>query len=345
MFLKLIRINIITLIFFFIWIGYSFSAPTLNIPTNMTVSDGNKAIIPINITGASDAGIIGYSIRLDYDDAYLSNPVIITDSTFSSGKDVKGGPPQDGKGGNYLITLFSGLSVSEDGVVVKLQFDVDSNFSSTNISFVTEATKLFDATYRLVSYSSADGVLILIESGYENDVISVGKNDNDEYTTSEDGFLKMEADAFNGNGFVIAGNNAGEMTFTTNAPGGYQMLSRTWLFEVHDNKPETVTLTFSIPDMPVSVQYFTLLKASDNSSPSNYQELERATLVTEDTLEFQLSSEDILVDHYYTVGFKEKDQDMTAVSVPTLNEWGFICFAGLLILMSIARIQDIKIRS
>jgi len=341
MFLKLIRITTIYLFVFFILPGYSFSSPELNIPTNMTVSNDTQVIIPINITGVSGAGIVGYSVRIDFDDANLTNPVVITDDTLSEGEDVKGGPPQDGKGGKYLITLFSGFSASEDGVLIKLQLDIDTNFSSTNISFVSEETKLFNSTYRLITYSSSDGLLMRFDSEYENDVITIGKKDDDEVFTSEDGFLKMETDSFNGDGFIVSGHNAEVMTFSVNGPESYQMLSRSWFFEVYENKPDFVTLTFTIPDMPASVQHFALLKASDNSSFSNFAELKRPISVGQNTIEFQLSSEELEENNYYTIGFIQ--QQSNKVAIPTLNEWGMILFAGLLILMSIAKIKEVRI--
>ena len=326
------------------WMAFDcLAAPSLNIPTNLTVSS-NQVVIPINISGVSGAGIVGYALRIDYDNTWLSNPVAILDDTLSEGKDVQTGPPQDGLGGEFIITLFSGFTASEDGVLVKLQLTVDDeNFTSTDVSFITAKTSLYNASYQKITYTSSDGVLVKFESGYETESISIGKKDAFEITSSEDGDLKLETNSFDGNGFVLAAHDNDAMEFDIIPNNGYdRLLSREWYIDVHGNTPETVTLTFTIPEVTEPVLNYGLLATSDNSSASNYEEIVKSTAVIGDTIIFQLSSDQLIEKQFYTVGVKYRTEDK-AICVPTLNEWGMILFAGLLMLISVALIKQSRI--
>ncbi|ETR68840.1 MAG: hypothetical protein OMM_04319 [Candidatus Magnetoglobus multicellularis str. Araruama] len=53
----------------------------------------------------------------------------------------------------------SGFTAIEDGVLVKIQLDVDQGFTSSDISFITSETALIDASFEQLDYSASDGVL------------------------------------------------------------------------------------------------------------------------------------------------------------------------------------------
>jgi hypothetical protein len=156
--LKNIQIGFVSLLLLLSGAEYSLAALELSIAKNMTVSD-EQMTIPIKITGVLDEEISGYKIRLDYDDTHLTNPVAILDDTLSAGKDVQSNTPQDDKGGKFVIVLFSGFTAIKDGVLVKIQLDVDQGFTSSDISFITSETALIDASFEQLDYSASDGVL------------------------------------------------------------------------------------------------------------------------------------------------------------------------------------------
>jgi len=349
---KKIQTGILSLVLFFIGSGYSLAALELSIPKNMTVSDADhvtQITIPIQIKGLSSAAVSTYKIRLDYDDTGLSNsvaltnPVAIIDGTLSAGKDVRCNTPQDNKGGKIAIVLFNEFAANNDGVLFKLRLDVDNdNFISSSISFLLTQTELMlgDSEY---TYSASDGVLVGFKSNYENNVVSVSKKGNDEVIISEDsGGLQLESTSFSQDGYVLAGHNNGNLLFENPVTNEYdQLLSRTWYVDYHDSKPDTITLKFTIPQVTEPVSHYGLLTATDDSSPSNFVEVVQPTVVNNNTVTFELTSAQLIEKQYYTVGLKYQtlSTDVEARSVPSLNEWGLMIFASILLLWSIMRIK------
>jgi len=341
MILKSIHIVIFVQLLLLTVVENSFAALELKIQKNQTVS-GGQIVIPIQINGVSQAEIASYIIRLDYDDTNLSNPVAIIEGTLSADKDVVSNTPQDGKEGKFVITMFSGFTALEDGVLVKMQLDVNQNFTSSDISFVTDKTVLANASYTPLDYSASDGVLIAFDASYENNVVSVGKDGAEVVEFSEDGGLRMESSSFTQDGYVVAGHNNGNTQFETSALNDYdQVLSRSWYFDIHESKPDTLTIRFAIPQVDEPISYYGLLTATDDSSPSNFEELVRPLVVDNDTVVFQLSSDQLIEKQYYTVGLKFQPQNTEthAHSIPTINEWGLIIFAGILMAISIRRMK------
>jgi len=335
MILKDIKAFLIAMTMVFTGTMNIFAAPELSIPKNITVS-GTQTQVPIYISGVSGAGINGFKVRFDYDETLLTNPQLILDDTLCENKNVLSGPPQDGNGGDFLITLFSGFSASEDGILAIIQLDVDPNFLFCEKSFVIAQTALLNASYQEIAYTVSDGILMRFEPGYENNVLSIGKTDNYEIKSAQNNMLTLETSLFENNGFVMTGHNDGDMLFDVPASNGYdQIMSCKWYVDVHGNAPETITMTFSLPQINATISYFGLLASSDNTSLTAYEELDRIAVGndTKEFLVFALSSEQLTENHFYALGVKYKSEAIR--TIPTLNEWGMIFFASLIFMISI----------
>lgn len=331
------KVCILSMFIFYIAAINVLASPELSIPANMTVS-GTHVQMPVKIFGVSGAGINAYKVRIDYDETKLSNPQLLLDDTLSEGKNVQSGPPQDGKGGDYIIALLSGFSANVDGILANIQLDVDTSFTFSEITIVTAETALLNAAYQEIAYTKSDGILMHFESGFENNVVSIGKTDHYEIKIAQDDMLTMETSSFDNNGFVFAGHDNGNMSFDTTAPDEYDLfLSRTWCIKAHANSPETITLTFTIPKIDEPISYFGLLASSDNSSLTGYEELDRIEpgYNTKNTLVFTVSSDQLIDNQYFTLGLRYGPVQ----SIPTLNEWGIVFFMGLILLISISRIK------
>ncbi|CAN2043510.1 hypothetical protein GMMP1_1110060 [Candidatus Magnetomoraceae bacterium gMMP-1] len=133
-------------------------------PQNLEASQGNEIEIPINISGVAEAEIEAYAIRLDYDESILSNPRVVDAGTLSEGNSniQTYNPPSDGIG-KFSVGTYSGFTPTADGVLIKVKFDVSSNFyNSTIISFASknDKTVLSSAGFEKISSNFVDGSLV-----------------------------------------------------------------------------------------------------------------------------------------------------------------------------------------
>lgn len=134
----------------------AFSEPLVAVPLNISISSGNKIIVPVNITGTSNADIKGYSLRIDYNESLLSNPVSIKTGTLSQDipddKFISSPYPFD-RIGKFSLGAYD-VSLNQDGILVKIQFDVLPNISidSCNIIFESpnQKTALFTGAYDII---------------------------------------------------------------------------------------------------------------------------------------------------------------------------------------------------
>lgn len=137
------------------------AGPVVQIPQNISAFPGNKVIVPINITGVQGAGIGLYALRFDYDENLLTNPVIIPEATLSQGaSDLI-------YGSNYYdlsVGVFS-FKPSDDGILIKIQFDISPEFTNgvIPISFVEPNTETVLATagFDLVTSEFINGSIMV----------------------------------------------------------------------------------------------------------------------------------------------------------------------------------------
>jgi len=106
--------------------------PVLTIPTEFEATPGEEAVIPIAIAGVAGAEIGSYAIRLDYDGTVLSNPRAVDAGTLSEGNPnlQEFTAPADGIG-QYSVGIGFGFSPIQDGVLIKVRFDVSRDFTGT----------------------------------------------------------------------------------------------------------------------------------------------------------------------------------------------------------------------
>ena len=146
----------------------AFAEPVVSLPEKFVVTPGNQIIIPIDVKNVADTTIGGYAFRLEYDTDVLSNPDAIATGTFSEGlPDLYiVNSPQDGVG-KYSIGTGFGFSAKADGTLIKIQFDVSSDFSgSTSLSFagVNNQTAIFSSFFDPITATFQNGLLITEET-------------------------------------------------------------------------------------------------------------------------------------------------------------------------------------
>lgn len=119
----------------------------------------NEIEIHVRIANTSEAEIKGYSLRLDYNPAVLSNPLAATADTLSdSNADFFQSPPgqypPDSIGKFSVGALFdSHLVQHEDDILIKIMFEISSSFNCLNSSIIfvgagpDSKTNLFDGAY------------------------------------------------------------------------------------------------------------------------------------------------------------------------------------------------------
>jgi len=343
-----IKLGIQLIIMTGLLVNNAFSTPEISIPSDTVISSGTQIEIPIYIDEITGIDMVGYALRIDYSTTFLSNPSIITENTLSDGKNVQSGPPVDGLGGQYVITLFSGFSTANDGILVKLNLDVNQNFSESPVSFITAKTELFDSGYNSINKNLENGFMMRLESDFDEDVFSIGKRDSFEDASSESGSLQLSTTSFNGNGFIFAGHNNGQLSFgVTNQDDDYdKILSRAWQINVSENKPDIIIINVTIPDLPDNAKYFGLIKNTDNAPDSNqYTDVVLSSSEDYDNnkVTFEVPSIMLSENAYYSVAVKYQDNTMARkYSIPTFTEWGLILFISILLLVSINKIKKQK---
>ncbi|MEZ4528994.1 MAG: cohesin domain-containing protein [Desulfobacterales bacterium] len=127
--------------------------PVISVPLDTAISPGTSVTFPVNLAETANAGIRGYSLRIVYDPAILSNPVAIRSGTLSEsvpdGHFISIAWPYDGIG-MYSVGAY-GISFSQDCVLVNIRFDVspDADANTANILFVSpnRKTSLFANGY------------------------------------------------------------------------------------------------------------------------------------------------------------------------------------------------------
>ena len=165
----------------------AFAVPSVSLLTDLGAPVGGQIVVPITITGVSDAGIGSYALRLDYDTAILSNPTAVDAGTLSEGNAnlQTFSPPADGIG-DFSVGIGFGFSPTEDGTLIKVQFDVSANFTgTTNITFASknEKTVLSTAGFIKIESTFTDGSLLSIDDqGPITSNLAVSSNDISEGT-------------------------------------------------------------------------------------------------------------------------------------------------------------------
>ena len=162
-------------------IGSAANPPVVSIPANIAAGPGSTVIVPINITGVVGAGIGAYGVRLDYDAAVLSSPTVVTTGTLSEGKTVQTfAPPSDGIG-KFSAGIGFGFNPTADGILVKVQFNVNANFTGTSpITIVGDNVKsvLSAADFTLITTTFTDGSVKAIDAaGPVTSNVAVTAND------------------------------------------------------------------------------------------------------------------------------------------------------------------------
>jgi hypothetical protein len=127
------------------------SSTTVSVSSDIKAIAGDKVIVAYELNNVKET-VDGYALKIDYDDTLLLNPVVISDDTLSQGNaNIMQGPSSDGIG-KFTIAVFQGLNASNDGTLIKLQFDVAAK-----------------ATGEIpVSFQKKNVKTILFKSGFEN---------------------------------------------------------------------------------------------------------------------------------------------------------------------------------
>ena len=154
------------------------TGPVVSLPQDLAATPGGQVVVPIEITGVPGAGIGAYALRLDWNDAVLSNPVVIDAGTLSEGNiNLQSfAPPSDGVG-KLSVGIGFGFSPAQDGTLINVQFDVAAGApsGSTPVSFVdTNAkTALSTAGFEQIPATFTDGSLLV---GEPIPVVSIQQN-------------------------------------------------------------------------------------------------------------------------------------------------------------------------
>ena len=141
--------------------------PVVTISSNIAASPGGKVTIPLNVTGVAGEDVGGYSVRLDYDTAVLSNPVVVKAGTLSATKTVQSVINPSDKIGKFSLGVSAAFNPATDGVLVSVQFDVAANFTGTSaIQIVSDNTKstFFQADYTQITATFNDGSIKAVDS-------------------------------------------------------------------------------------------------------------------------------------------------------------------------------------
>ncbi|MBF0450151.1 MAG: hypothetical protein HQK75_05575 [Candidatus Magnetomorum sp.] len=163
------------IVFFFLMVSINtlaFATPEVKIAQKNITTGSNQAELSILISDIADANIGGYILRLDYDDSIFTNPTVITANSLSQGLTVEGAVPVDGFGGKYSIGLMSGFTATNDGTLIKVLFEISSEFDTEDITFVTAKTQLHTLLF------------VPVEASYVNGSITIQEITDDPFTAS-----------------------------------------------------------------------------------------------------------------------------------------------------------------
>ena len=135
--------------------------PVVSLRTNLNATSGGTVIVPISIKGIAGHSIGAFGLRLEYDEAILSDPTLIDEGTLVEGNPNLQGfvNPADGVG-DFSVGIGFGFAPVSDGDLVKIQFIVSDAFSgSSSILFASKNNKTALATsgFELIHAEFVDG--------------------------------------------------------------------------------------------------------------------------------------------------------------------------------------------
>ena len=333
--------------FFMLTNKQAYSIPTLEIPNDLIVTSKTQIDIPINISDIQGSGMIGFGLRLDYDTDQLSNPTVITNGTLTEGLTVESAVPIDGHGGKYSIALLNGFSPDNDGILIKVRFDVSPSFSAANILFVSEETRLNNATFDPIEpMHCLNGFLMRFETIYANETASAGKYDTFEDKSAYAGAMELSVQTFDDNGYLFSGHDNGNEIFTPGSVADYlQIVDRVWYIKTHDDVPDSTIIQFHIrPGLTELSDYGLLFSSTIPSEPADYTEVVQASVVdtVNDIIQFQLNSAQLKTGYYSLATTTPPASDDKMHVVPTLNEYGIILLFGILLFASMRTLQRVR---
>lgn len=176
---------------------------------------------------------------------------------------------------------------------------------------LTEVEHIIVANYLATKYNIAIGWDQFSEiAGFTNSPIGLGREDHEEeqHLLSEGGNLTMSCSGFSQNtSYIFAAHNNGTMQGTPiTQPIGYNnRLNRIWYLETRGTRPETISLTFTLPINPSNNRnHYGLLFSENQDFISPTQILIANTVNVEaKTITFVVNSETIS-NGFYTLGSK-----------------------------------------
>jgi len=117
------------------------NALTVRISCDKFCVAGDTVEFAIAVSGFKGETVDGFAIRLYYDQHILTDPIAVTAGTLCEGMPVEEGVPDDGMG-NYSLGVLSGLDAFDDGVLIKVRFNVAAtNGDLKTLGFVQPGVK------------------------------------------------------------------------------------------------------------------------------------------------------------------------------------------------------------
>ena len=109
------------------------AAPVVSMPENIEAAAGGKVTVPVNIQGVQGAQIGGYFIRLVYDESVLANPTVVSQGTLSADNPrLNSAFGKTHEPWTFSVWLGFGFAPDQDGVLIKVEFDVSPRFAAGN---------------------------------------------------------------------------------------------------------------------------------------------------------------------------------------------------------------------
>lgn len=132
------------------------SSPTVSLSQNLEQLHDGKVSLSVSLSGVSEQeNIMGYFLRLDYDENMLSNPVPVLSNTLSEDYFhlIAVPVPKDGIG-KLSSGIWLNAAQSQNGTLIKIQFDPLPGFVNgrANMKFISlkQKTMVFDDRFEKI---------------------------------------------------------------------------------------------------------------------------------------------------------------------------------------------------
>ena len=281
------------------------------IPEDIVYYNDHYIEIPVHISNIGNYKIGGYMIRLEYDDLVLLNPEIITTGTLSEGLSVESATPVDNFGGQLTIALFNGLSVTKDGLLIKIRLTPADSFIASKFKFIPIKTGFHSNSFDSIpTKSSVDAMLI--KSANENfQIISFDLNYTNNFSGIIDGkvFAENENIVFSNlspiNSLVFAGHN--DLPLKTIIPidesDNTQILHTAWCIKSNPNL-SYLDISFKVNDNTFNSNNYYLTRSDDNII---YSEIAKASYIDSNNnmVVFELNNEQLQLPAYFKIKIKD----------------------------------------